>query len=503
MFTYHNDTFRSGHNLTETVLTPANVNVNQFGKLFSFSLDGETLASPLYAANVSIAGGTHNVVYVATEHDSVYALDADGLVSSPLWQASFINPSAGITTEPAGDSEPAMPVDIVPEHGITGTPVIDQTAGTLFVVAKTKEVSGSTTNYVYRLHALDITTGLERAGSPVIITTSGFSPLAENQRPGLLLSLGVVYVAFASHGDNLPWHGWVFGYNSSTLQQVMVYNTTPTGASGGIWQAGGAPGADTSGNLFFATGNGTFDANTGGKDYGDSIIKLSSGGSVLDYFTPFDQANMLANDLDLGSAGPVLLVDQPGTFPHLLISAGKTGTIYVVNRDSMGHYNGSNNNQIVQSLPNALATGNPGYDHGNYSAAVFYNGLVYYCAVTDTIKAFQLNNGLLSTSPVATSATTFGYAGATMEISANGTSNGILWAMERIGTDGNGVGPTLPGVLHAYNATTMVELYNSNQAAGSRDAPAPASKFNPPLVANGRIYVASETGQFTVYGLLP
>jgi fibronectin type 3 domain-containing protein len=506
MFTYHSDNFRSGQNLNETVLTPTNVNANQFGKLFSYTVDGEVLASPLYVPNVNISGqGTHNVVFVATEHDSVFAFDADGLVSAPLWQVSFINPPAGITTEPAGDSEPNPPVDIIPEHGITGTPVIDQTTGTLFVVAKTKEVSGTTTNYVYRLHALDITSGAERPNSPQVIQASGFTPLAENQRPGLLLSLGVVYVGFGSHGDNLPWHGWMFGYNETTLQQVYVYNTTPNGSGGGIWQAGGAPAADTSGNLFFATGNGTFDANTGGSDFGDSVLKLSSSEALLDYFTPYDQANMLTNDLDLGSAGPVLLVDQTtGPYPHLLVTAGKTGTIYVVNRDNMGHYNKSGNTQIVQSLSNALATGSPGYDHGNYVASVFFNNLIYYCAVTDYIRVFQLTNGLLSTPPVSMSAATFGYPGASLGVSANGTSNAVLWAVERIGTDGNGVGPTLNGVLHAYNAGNLTtELYNSNQAAGSRDALSPAAKFNPPLVANGRIYIGSEDGHLTVYGLLP
>jgi outer membrane protein assembly factor BamB len=284
----------------------------------------------------------------------------------------------------------------------------------------------------------------------------------------------------------------------------VVLNTTPTGAfgGGGIWQAGGAPAVDASGNIFFATGNGDFD---GMVNFGDSILKMNADGSIADFFTPFDQQNMANQDLDLGSAGPVLLVDQAtGLFPHLLISAGKTGTIYVVNRDNMGQYNGSNNNQIVQSLPGALFAGSPGDSHGNYSAAVLFNGNIYYCAVQDSIKVFQLSNGLLSTSPVSQSSATYGYPGAAMRLSANGTSNGILWAVERVGDDGNSDLPLMPAVLHAYDATDLTnELYNSNQASGSRDAPPSAAKFNPPLVANGRVYIASDAGQLTAYGLLP
>jgi hypothetical protein len=505
-FTYHVDTFRTGSNPNETVLAPSNVNFNQFGKLFSYVLDGQTLASPLYVPKVTVPGnGAHNVVYVATEHDSVFAFDADGLVSTPLWQTSFINPGAGITTEPSADSEgPNDTGDIEPEHGITGTPVIDPSSGTLYVVAKTKEVVGSTTNYVYRLHALDITTGSEKFAGPVVIQAAGFVPLPENQRPGLLLSNGIVYVGFGSHADNLPWHGWMFGYNAVTLQQTEAYNTTLTGSfgGGGIWQSGGAPAVDASGYLYFATGNGDFD---GSSNFSDSILKMNPNGSIADYFTPFDQSNMSANDLDLGSAGPVLLVDQPtGPVYHLLVSAGKTGTIYVVDRDNMGQYNGSNNNQIVQSLPNALAAGSPGYDHGNYSSPIFFNGDVYYCAVGDYIKTFQWTNGLLSTAPVSQSTATFGYPGVAMAISANGTANGILWAVERVGDDGSGAGPLMPGVLHAFDASNLTtELYNSNQAAGSRDSLTIAAKFNAPLVANGRVYVATQDGYLTVYGLLP
>ena len=272
VFTYHNDNMRTGENLNETVLTPANVNSSTFGKLFSYPIDGLAIASPLYVAGVNIPGqGIHNVVYVATEHDSVYAFDADGLSSTPLWQVSFINPAAGITPVPAADTGETG--DIPNEIGITGTPVIDPTTGTLYVVAATKEVVGSTTNYVQRLHALDITTGAEKFGGPVVIQASvpgtgdgasggqvPFNALRENQRTGLLLTNGVVYFGFASHGDVEPFHGWVLGYNATTLEQVLVYNDTANGSDGGIWMNGDGLATDSTGNLYFITGNGTFDA---------------------------------------------------------------------------------------------------------------------------------------------------------------------------------------------------------------------------------------------------
>jgi hypothetical protein len=395
----------------------------------------------------------------------------------------------------------------VPEIGITGTPVVDPVSGTLYVVAKTREVIGAATTYVQRLHALDIATGAEKFGGPVVIEASvpgtgdgsaggtvAFDPLRQNQRPALLLNNGVVYIGFAAHAEVPPWHGWMLGYDATTLQQVMAYNDTANGYGGGIWQNGGGPSADSAGNLYFATGNGTFDANSGGIDYGDSSLKLSPAATVVDYFTPHDQANMQVNDLDLGSAGPVLLLDQgSGSFPHLLISAGKGGTIYVINRDNMGHYNPTNDSQIVQSLTAAFQNGSS--DTGNFSSPVYFSGSVYFGAVNDGIKQFQLTNGLLSTAPLSQSADTYQNRGGTFAISADGTSNGILWAVQD-----NGAGA--PGVLHAYDAANLaIELYNSNQA-GSRDALDVAAKSNIPLVANGRIFIASKSA-LTVYGLLP
>jgi hypothetical protein len=506
-FTYHNDSLRTGQNVSETVLTLSNVNQNQFGKLFSYPIDGIAFASPLYVANVAIpAQGYHNVVYVATSNDSVYAFDADGLSTTPLWHVSFLGP--GVTTVPCGDTGECG--DIPTQIGVASTPVIDQGTGTIYVVAATKE--GAST-WVQRLHALDITTGVEKFGGPVVLQASvpgtgtgssggklAFDPLRENQRPGLLLSSGVIYMAFGSHGDNSPWHGWVLGYNATTLRQTMQYNATPNGNGGGIWQSGGGLATDATGDVYFVTSNGNFDANTGGIDYGDSVVKLGPAGTVVDYFTPHDQGNMSANNLDLGAGGPVLLIDQvTGSFPHLLIAAGKSGTIYVVNRDNLGKYNASDDGQIVQSLPGVLPNGNA--ESGNFSTPVFFNGYVYYGAINDTLKAFKLANGQLSTGPNSQSPEVYGVRGASFAISANAASNGILWALQNNGASANNdVGN--PGVLFAYDANNLsTELYNSSQA-GSRDVLDNAAKFSVPLVANGKVFVAGQT-QLTIFGLLP
>jgi hypothetical protein len=512
VFTHHNDNFRTGQNLNETVLTPANVTPAKFGKLFSYPLDGIAYASPLYVANVSIPGqGLHNVVYVATEHDSVYAFDADGLSSNPLWHVSFINPAAGVTTVPSGDTSECC--DIAPEIGITGTPAIDPATGTLYVVAKTREVAGATTNYFQRLHALDIATGAEKFGGPVVIQASvaggglgavegriSFDPLSANQRPALLLSNGVVYVGFGGHGNPAVYHGWVLGYDAATLQQVMVFNTTPDARAGGVWQGGGGPAVDADGNIYFATGNGTFDASTGGVDYGDSVVKLSPAGVVLDYFSPHDQETLDAQDIDLGSAGVLLLPDQSGPNPRMLIAAGKAGTIFLCSRDDLGHFNLNGDTQIVQVLPNALPGGS--VETGNRMNPVYNNGYVYFSAVADNIKAFQLNNGLLSLVPTSQSVDVYSYPGGPLAISADGSAGAILWAVQRFGLDPGGNGIVAPGVLHAYDAVNLgSELYNSNQA-GTRDTLDYAAKFSVPLVVNGKVFVSSES-RVTVYGLLP
>jgi hypothetical protein len=498
-FTFHNNNLRSGVNSGETVLTPANVNSTQFGKLFSYSIDGWAFASPLYVANVNIPGqGVHNVVFLATEHDTVYAFDADGRSPNPLWQVSFRG--SGVTTMPCADVGECG--DIPNEIGISGTPAIDQATGTLYVVAKTKE--GNNT-YVQRLHALDIATGAEKFGGPVAIQASvtgngagsvgnilAFDPFRENQRPGLLLSNGVVYIGFAAHGDQPPWHGWVIGYNATTLQKTMAWCVSPNGYGGGIWQGGAGLATDASGNIFFTTGNGDFSADAGGIDFGDSVVKLGSSGTVVDYFTPYDQGVMEQDDLDLSSAGPVLLIDQPGTTPHRLVTAGKTGTIYVVDRDNMGHFQSGSDSHIIQSLPGVLPHG--ALDEGNYSAPVFFNNNIYYGAVRDNLKIFRFASGVLSSGPVSQSAVTYPNRGASFAISANGSTNGLLWAVQD-NTPAN-------GVVRVYNANDLsTEVYNSDMA-GSRDTLGLATKFSIPLVANGKVFVVTPT-HVTAYGLLP
>ncbi|MGA2133348.1 MAG: pyrrolo-quinoline quinone [Bryobacteraceae bacterium] len=501
--TYHNDIERSGLNAHETVLNPANVNASSFGRRFVQPVDGYIYAQPLYVPSVGFAGGTHNVVYVATEHDSVYAFDADnnsGANAQPLWHVSFIDPPDVTTVNSTTDAGCG---DLVPEIGITGTPVIDPTTGTLYVVANTKEG----THYFQRLHALDITTGAEKFGGPVVIrgTVNGngdgssggqvsFDPLKQNQRPGLLLRNGALYIMSASHCDIGPYHAWVFAYSASTLQLGAIWVSTPNGSDGGVWQGGGAPAAD-SGGIYFATGNGTFDVDKGGNDWGDTIIKLGapSGGRmpVLTSFTPFNQDVMADDDVDLGSGGAMLLPDLPAgsPHPHLLVQSGKFGNIYLVDRDSMGGYN-SSTDDIVQELDGA--------NGGIWGMPAYWNNNVYYGGQYDNLKAFSFNaggSGLLSTSATSYSPESFAFPGVTPSVSSNGTSNAIVWAVETdaYGSEGS-------AILYAYDATNLAnELYNSTQN-GSRDTPGPAVKFSAVTIARGKVYVPTAT-QLAVYGL--
>lgn len=508
VFTYHNDNARTGQNLGETVLTAANVNTAQFGKLFSYTLDGYVYAQPLYVEGVNVAGqGTHNVVYVATEHDSVYAVDADGPTPTVLWHTSFIDPASSITTVPATDITGG---DLIPEIGITATPVIDSSKNALYVVAATKELVSGVNQYFQRLHALNLTTGAELAGSPVVISASvtgkgsgqsggsvAFNSLLENQRPALLLLNGIIYVAWGSHNDQNPYHGWVIGYSETTLQMETVFNTTPNAAAGGIWQGGAGPAADAGGNIFVVTSNGTFDANLGGIDFGDSFLRLSttSGGlAEADYFSPYNQGIMSSENLDLGSGGALILPDQPGPVPHLLVGGGKTSTIYLVDRDSMGGY-GPGSDNIVQELEDVLNV--PAFQVGVRGLPAYWNGHVYVGGVADTVKAFELSNGLLSTFPFSESPTRNFYPGATPSVSSNGSTNGLLWVLQ---TDGYAKGT--PAVLHVYDANNVGdELYSSKKMA-ARDSAGPAVKFAVPTVANGKVYVGAQS-QLNVYGLLP
>jgi hypothetical protein len=492
MFTFKYDNSRTGQDLNEGSLTPANVNISQFGKKFTFNVDGYVYAQPLYVQGVTMAaGGTYNAVYVATEHDSVFAFDADGDVTTPLWQVNFTNPTAGITTVPTGD----VGSTIYPEIGITSTPVIDPSSGTIYVEASTKE-NGS---YFHRLHALDLTSGVEKFGGPVVISGSvpgngagndgqgnvPFQPKIELQRSALLLVNGNIYVAFASHGDNGEFHGWIFAYNAANLSQAGIWNSTPNGQDGGIWQGGGGLAADSAGSIYGITGNGSSDQ---GPDYGDSFLRLtlsSSEFTVDDYFTPFNQQYLSTYDIDVGSGGPLILPDQPGSFPHLITGAGKEGTIYLLDRDNLGHYSTSVDN-VVQEIANALGSAS---SDNTFCTPSYWQNRVYYVGSPDVAKAFTLSGGLLSTKPESESTLTFGFPGATPVISASGNTNGILWALERDGNE-----------LHAYDATNLAnELYNSGQA-GARDSLGTVVRFTVPMVANGRVYVGTKS-TLVVYGL--
>ncbi|MGH9681326.1 MAG: hypothetical protein ACRD4Y_15370, partial [Candidatus Acidiferrales bacterium] len=459
--TQHYDSARTGADTHETVLTPSNVNVTQFGKLFSVPVDGYVYAEPLYMFRVTINGGQHNVVYVATEHDSVYAIDADN-PNTVYWHVSFINPPTVTTVDPNSVS---APYDIIPEIGITSTPVIDPVAGTIYVLAKTNE-NGA---FVQRLHALDVTTGAERPGSPVAITASvagtgdgsvsgnlAFDPQGENNRPSLLLVNGHIVIGWASHNDMSPFHGWILSYNASTLAQDGVYNATPNGGLGGVWMSGMGIAADSSNNIYFSSGNGTFDGNSStapNNDFGDSVIKLGqpSGGSFpfLDWFTPFDQSNMASNDLDLGSAGVVILPDQStGPHQHLLLTAGKSGTIYLLNRDSLGHYNASDNSQVVQTIPGALPGiwGAPAW----WNNTAFFSGSGEFGTTGDYLKSYTFDPSTGLFNPVASQQTTaqFTFPGMEPVVSSNATSNGIVWTLQ---TDQFANTPAGSSILHAYN----------------------------------------------------
>ena len=499
--THHNDLARDGQNVNETILAPANVNTSQFGRLFVQPIDGYAYTQPLYVPGLSIGGATHNVVYLATEHDSVYAFDADnntGGNANPLWHVSFINPAMGITSLNNTD---VGCTDIDSEVGITGTPVIDLSSNTLYVVATTKE-NGS---YFQRLHALDITNGSEKFGGPVVIqavvpgTGDGsaggnvsFDPLRNNQRPGLLLLNGLVYIGWASYCDNTPYHGWLMAYNAKSLAQVALWNSTPNGSDGGIWESGAPPAADSNGYVYLGTGNGTFDLNTGGLDTGDSAVKFGapSAGAipVLDYFTPYNQATLSSSDTDLGSGGVVLFPDQPvgSAHRHLLVEAGKQGTIYLVDRDAMGHFNAGGDTQIVQSLPGAIG--------GLWGTPAFWNNTLYVGGANDALEAYSFNadgKGKLSTAPVSASPAVFGYPGTTPSVSSNGNSSGIVWATE----------VKYPyAILHAYDATNLSnELYNTSRSG--QLPPGGPVKFVAPTIANGKVYL-STVSQLAVYGLL-
>ena len=502
--TYHNDNYRSGSNSQETVLTVSNVRTQSFGKRATFAVQGFVYAQPLYVPGLTIGGTSHNVLFIATEHDQVYAFDVTS--GQQLWHTNLLA-SLGfryvISPVSSGDVNCG---DMVPEIGISGTPAIDATSGTMYLVAKTKQYDTVThiTSFYQTLHALDIKTGQDKL-APVRITATSpgngtgsvggiltFDPLVEGQRSALLVLRGQVVIAWASHCDLGSYHGYVMSFSESNLARTGLYVDTPNGYEGGFWGGGAGPAADSGGSIYATTGNGGFD---GGTDFGDSVLRLawlSVGGSISlrDYFTPWNQHTLDQNDSDFGSGGALLLPDQPGTpYPHLLIQVGKEGTIDLVNRDNMGHFHAGNDSQIVQTIPYAIG--------GIWGAPAFWNNTAYFGGSNDHLRAFafdphaqQLSTGSTSASPEY-----FNFPGSTPSVSSNGTNNGIVWIIEN-DTYGGG-----NAVLRAYDATNLgTELYNSEQNP-NRDRVGLAVKFTVPTIADGSVYVGAEN-QVVKYGLL-
>lgn len=494
------DNARSGANANEKQLTPQNVNAKTFGKVFTFTVDGDVYAQPLYVPHLNINGkGTHNVLFVATEHDSVYAFDADGASTEPLWHSNFLE--TGKTTVPAQDTHCPF---IRPEVGITSTPVIDRESDTIYVLARTKEQGSGvvartfgSAQYVQKLHALDITTGAERQGSPVTIqagvkTKNGelaFEGLKENPRAPLLLDHGKVYLTWGSSCDVGPYQGWVMAYDARSLKQTGVFNAAPDAGESGIWGSDTGPAADKDGNIFVVTGNGEFNADRGGHDYGDTVLKLAPGTLELrDYFTPSNQRRMNEVDADLGSGNPVLLPDQPGAHAHVLLVEGKDGKLRVVDRDAMGKFQPGDDPHAVQVMR---------FPADMYGAPAVWNQHVFTVGNEDVVKDFALKDGKLATRPVSQGTEKFGNPGATPAVSSNGSKDGIVWFVETKTWNG----PDRRAILHAYDAGNLAhELWNSMQNA-ARDQAAMSTRFVVPTVANGRVYIGTK-GAVDCYGLL-
>src|SRR5215471_6494191 len=518
VLTYHNNLARDGTNVQEYALTPQTVSPGTFGKLFSCGLDGVAHTQPLWMPNLNIGGAKHNVIFVATEHDSAYAFDADNSPCSQIWRVNLLDAAHGGIAGETPVPTTAVGLPGRSEWGVTGTPVIDPASETLYVASTSEDPTG----FHQRLHALDLTSGSEKFGGPADVSASvpgtgydsvggrvSFNPKRQFQRSALALAGGVVYVTWASHGDIDPYHGWIIGYDAATLAQRAVFNDSSNGSRGGIWMSGGAPAMDTSGNLFLGTGNGTFDANSGiapNTDFGDTILKIdtAAGLSVADWFTPFNQQHLNLADIDLGASGVVLLPDQTSGPPHLLVSGGKEGRLYLVNRDSMGHFCAScttTDTNVLQSF--MVSTGffcTPAF----WQNALYFAGSFQGAHNGDKLKRllFDPSSGQFHRSPVSQSTFIFNFPGATPSISSQGSLNGIVWAIDSSHT-GNSI-PFQPGpaVLFAYDATDLAkELWDSTQAAGKRDQAGGAVKFMVPTVANGKVYIGTRT-ELDVYGLL-
>ena len=468
---YHYNQAETGANTSETTLTPSNVNVSTFGKVASLPVDGQIYAEPLVVTGVSVPGvGTEDLVFVATENDSVYAFNAQGTSTTPVWKTPMLQ-----TGETPIPSSPTGSTNITPWIGITGTPVIDPTTNTLYAVGNFQESNGA---YQARLYALDITTGAVKDGGPVLMagTVNGtgagssggkltFNPLLENQRPGLTLANGQVYVAFASHGDQGNYHGWVFAYNESTLAEDYLWCDTPNGSQGGIWMSGGGLAVDSSGDLYLTSGNGSFDASTGGRDYGMTVAKLSPSLTVLDYFSPYNEASLSNADEDYGCGNAVLLPTQSGSAPDEALTLGKWGGLFLNNTDTgkMGEFTANGPNKDLGEASTGLQ------QHNTFS---YWNGSVFIGPDGGTLRSYAVGNGALSTTISSQSTHSFGQ-GTSPVISSNGTTNGIVWGIDDNAEYSNG-----PAVLYAYNPANLGQVYwSSNQAAGGRDTCGVAIKF--------------------------
>jgi chitodextrinase len=495
VYTHHYDPQRTGQNLREYALSPSTLSSSTFGVLFSCSVNenntvaGYVYAQPLYVASLTMADGNkHNVVFVATESDFVYAFDADASPCQQLWKSSML--LAGETTVPDGDTGDTD--DLVPEIGVTSTPVIDPSTNSIYICAKSKDSSG---NYHHRLHSLSLITGAENTNSPAEITATGFDILTHLQRPALLLSGNTVYIAFGSHGDVNVYHGWLMGYDKTALTQSFVWASTDLSSNteGALWGAGAGPALDSSGNVWVETANGNFD---GSINFGDSVVKLSSSGSLLDFFTPYYQDTLRANDVDLGSGGVLILPASVGStaHPNLAVATGKPGGMYLLDQSNLGQFNSTSNNDVQEVFPQGLNTTTIG--GGVFGQTAYWNGNLYISVIGDNLRQFPISNASIAATSTSNSSETFSYPGVIPTISANSASGAIVWALE-IG----GYTPGNPVILHAYNATNLAsEIYTSpSSGAGAAGI---AVKFSVPTVANGKVYAGGQ-GSLTVFGLLP
>lgn len=519
IWTYHTDNARTGQNRQEYALTPSTVSSGQFGKRWTCKVDGAVYAQPLYVANLVINGAVHNVLFVATSNDSVYAFNADDPGCSTFWHVSYLGAPGVTTSVPSVQS-----CGDIAEYGITPTPVIDTAAGTMYVLVATTE-SGT---YVQRLHALDVTTGVDKVaaikiqgsvpGSPFSGLTDTFNAEIENPRPGMLLTAGGVYLGWSALCDNYPWQGWFMRYDASSLSQTAIFNVSPNGYGGGIWMSAGAPAVDSGGSIYLSTGNGTFDDSSNvlppgptQNDFGMSLIRLNPSLIVQDFFTPAQNAAWSTSDYDLSAAGITVLPDGmgPTAHPNLLIGGDKQGHVYVVDRGSMSGFNSTSNN-VVQylTMPNIMSScfGNGG--ECLYATPAYYNGTVYLGTISGPLLALPLSSGLLPAdgtgTVVAASQTgdTYGFPNPTATISASPSGGGIVWVLDnsKCGTDDCG-SPVGAAVLRAYDAGNLGNtLYSSTALAA--DQGGPAIKFTVPVVANGHVYVGG-SGVVTVYGLAP